>query len=80
VAAAATSIPGSLAATGGATATLTGTYDPSASPQLTVSGGGYTITGNYSAANGQLSGSFNGPSGTGLWTVSAGVVKVFCGT
>jgi N-acetylneuraminic acid mutarotase len=83
VAAAATSVTGSLAVTGGSTYTLSGTYDPSANPQLSVSGSGYTITGSYSAANGQFSGSFAAPGGvSGQWTVSAGgaAVKVFCGS
>jgi hypothetical protein len=79
--AAATTMTGSLAITGGPTYTLTGAYDPNATPQLTVSGGGYTITGNYSSATGQITGNFSGPNGdSGQWTVSAGVVKVFCGT
>ncbi len=81
-AAAATSITGTLALTGGGTVTLNGTYDASANPQLTVAGGGYTISGNFTAASGQFSGSFTGPSGNGQWTASAGgtTVRVFCGT
>jgi hypothetical protein len=82
-AAAATSITGMLAITGVSTpVTLNGTYDASANPQLTVAGGGYTISGNYTAASGQFSGSFSGPGGSGQWTASKGgtTVKVFCGT
>jgi hypothetical protein len=81
VAAQASAISGSLAVSGDGTYTLMGSYDASASPELSVTGGGYTITGNFNAANGQLSGSFAGPGGVnGQWTVSGGTVKVFCGT
>lgn len=81
-AAAAISVTGSLVITGGSTIALTGTYNASANPQLSIAGGGYAITGNYSASSGVLSGSFTGPGGSGQWTVSAGgtAVKVFCGT
>jgi len=82
-AAAPISITGTLDIVGDGSMTLNGTYDASANPQLTVAGGGYTITGNYTAANGQLSGAFSGPGGSsGQWTVSAGgnTVRVFCGT
>ena len=82
-AAAPISVTGTLAIAGDGSIALTGTYDGSANPQLTVAGGGYTITGNYTAANGQFSGAFSGPGGSsGQWTVSAGgsAVRVFCGT
>ncbi|HKX02136.1 MAG TPA: hypothetical protein VJX71_06530 [Methylomirabilota bacterium] len=83
-AAAPISVTGTLAIIGDGSVTLDGTYDASANPQLTVVGGGYTITGNYTATNGVFSGSFSGPGGTsGQWTVSAGggtTVSVYCGT
>jgi hypothetical protein len=76
-------VTGTLALTGGSSVPLTGTYDPSANPQLVLAGGGYGLTGNYSAANGVFSGSTTFPDGkTGFWTVSANAatVRVFCGT
>ncbi len=83
-AAAPISVTGTLAIVGDGSFSLSGTYDPSANPQLTVTGGGYTITGTYTATNGVFSGSFSGPGGTsGQWTVSAGggtAVSVYCGT
>src|SRR3989442_9805733 len=82
VAATAVSVTGSLAITGGRTYTLSGTYHPSANPQLSVSSSlsGHTITGSYSASNGQFSGSFTAPTDNVEWTVSAGVAKRFCAT
>ena len=75
-AAAPISVTGTLAIVGDGAFSLSGTYDGSANPQLTVTtvtGGGYTITGNYTATNGVFSGSFSGPGGTsGQWTVSTG--------
>ena len=83
-AAAPISVTGTLAIVGDGSFSLDGTYDASANPQLTVTGGGYTITGNYTATNGVFAGSFSGPGGTsGQWTVSAGggtTVSVYCGT
>jgi len=85
-AAAPISVTGTLAIVGDGAFSLSGTYDGSANPQLTVTtvtGGGYTITGNYTATNGVFSGSFSGPGGTsGQWTVSTGgtAVSVYCGT
>ena len=76
-------ITGTLALTGGSTVQLSGTYDPSANPQLVLAGGGYGLTGNYTASNGVFSGSTTFPDGkTGFWTVSANAatVQVFCGT
>lgn len=81
-AAAPISITGTLAITGDGTVALSGTYDASANPQLSVAGGGYTISGNYTATSGLFTGSFTGPSASGTWNASAGgtTVKVFCGT
>src|SRR6266849_1039069 len=56
-AAAATSITGTLALTGGGTVTLNGSYDASANPQLTVAGGGYTISGNLDRKSTRLNSS-----------------------
>jgi hypothetical protein len=77
------SVTGTLALTGGGVVQLSGTYDASANPQLVLAGGGYGLTGNYSATNGVFSGSASFPDGkTGFWTVSANAatVRVFCGT
>jgi hypothetical protein len=76
-------VTGSMSLTGGSVVPLTGTYDAAASPQLVLAGGGYGLTGNYSATNNQFSGSTTFPDGkTGVWTVSANAatVRVFCGT
>ena len=76
-------ITGTLSLTGGSVVQLSGTYDPSANPQLLLAGGGYGLAGNYSATNGTFSGSTTFPDGkTGNWTVSANAatVRVFCGT
>jgi len=76
-------VTGTLALTGGSTVQLTGTYNADANPQLVLAGGGYGLTGNYTATNGVFSGSSTFPDGkTGLWTVSAdaATVYVFCGT
>ena len=62
-AAAPISVTGTLAIVGDGSFSLDGTYDASANPQLTVTGGGYTITGNYTATNGVFAGSFSGPGG-----------------
>lgn len=76
------SVTGTFTITGGGTVALTGSYDANASPQLTLTGGGYTLTGNYTASSQVISGSATLPGGSGLWTVSAGgaAVRVFCGT
>lgn len=76
-------VTGTLALTGGASIQLTGTYNPGTEPQLVLAGGGYGLTGDYSAASGVFAGTSTFPGGqTGLWTVSANgtAVKVFCGT
>jgi hypothetical protein len=83
LAAAPVTVTGTLALTGGSTVQLSGVYDASANPQLVLAGGGYGLTGNYTAANGVFSGSATFPDGkTGQWTVSANAatVSVFCGT
>lgn len=79
----ASSVTGSYAITGGSTITLGGSYNSGGSPQLSVSGGGYTIVGSWSSSSDQFSGSSSGPSGdNGQWDVSgdAATVKVFCGS
>jgi hypothetical protein len=76
-------VTGTLALTGGGVVQLTGTYDPTANPQLVLAGGGYGLTGNYASTAGVFSGSATFPDGkTGFWTVSANAatVRVFCGT
>jgi hypothetical protein len=76
-------VTGTLSITGGSVVQLMGTYDATANPQLVLAGGGYGLTGNYSATNGTFSGSTTFPDGkTGNWTVSANAatVRVFCGT
>ncbi len=76
-------VTGTLTLTGGGVVQLTGTYDAGANPQLVLAGGGYGLTGNYTATNGEISGSTTFPDGkTGFWTVSAdaATVNVFCGT
>lgn len=77
-------VTGTLTLTpGGDVIAMTGTYDASAEPQLVLAGSGYGLAGDYSAANGVISGTSTFPNGkTGLWTVStdAATVKVFCGT
>lgn len=76
-------VTGTLTLTGGDVIALTGTYNPSAEPQLVLAGNGYGLAGDYSATNGVISGTSTFPDGkTGLWTVSTNgaAVKVFCGT
>lgn len=76
-------VTGTLSITGGDIIALTGTYNPSAEPQLVLAGNGYGLAGDYTATNGVISGTSTFPNGkTGLWTVStnATAVKVFCGT
>lgn len=72
---------GTLAIQGGATITLTGTYD-TGTHTLSLSGGGYTFTGTY--ANGVLSGTFTNPTGgAGGFTTQSGSttsVVAYCGT
>ena len=64
----------------GATIALTGSYDP-ASGALTVSGGGYTLTGTHAA--GVIQGSATGPAGSVTFVVvkgDASAVDRYCGT
>jgi hypothetical protein len=66
---------------GGASISLTGTYD-TGTHGLSLSGGGYAFTGTYS--NGVLSGTFTNPTGlTGGFSAQAGSpssVVAYCGT
>jgi hypothetical protein len=74
-------VTGTLVIAGGATVSLTGTYD-TVSKALSVTGGGYTFTGTF--ASGIITGAFTGPSSvTGGFTLSPsanGSVKVYIGT
>ncbi len=57
---------------------LTGTF---AGGVLTLSGGGYQLSGSLSG--GAISGTFTGPNGSGTFTVqptASGAVQVYCGT
>lgn len=65
---------------GGKTISLTGTYDP-ATKAITISGGGYTLTGTLNGST--LSGTYTGPNGAGSFALQAevaGAVNVYCGT
>ena len=76
-------VTGTLTLTGGGVVQLTGVYNESGSPQLSLAGGGYGVFGNYTASNGTFSGTTTfGDGQTGFWTVSANAatVRVFCGT
>jgi hypothetical protein len=72
---------GTLAIQGGASISLTGTYD-TGTHGLSLSGGGYAFTGTYS--NGVLSGTFTNPTGkTGGFSAQPGStisVIPYCGT
>ena len=65
----------------GVTITLTGTYNTD-TDSLIVSGGGYTFAGTYS--NGNISGTYTGPHGSGSFTAEVSgegtTIKVYCGT
>jgi hypothetical protein len=79
----ASAVTGTYVITAGSSVPLTGTYGAGSNPQISVTGGGYTITGTYAGASDQFSGSSTGPAGdNGQWAVSgdAATVKVFCGT
>lgn len=79
----ASAVTGTYAITSGANVPLTGTYGAGSNPQISVTGGGYTITGTYAGASDQFSGSSTGPTAdNGHWAVSgdAATVKVFCGS
>lgn len=59
---------------------VSGTYD-AATSTLTISGGGYTLTGTLKGST--LSGTYTGPSGPGSFALQAavaGAVSVYCGT
>jgi hypothetical protein len=76
------SVTGSLKITGGASVSLTGTYD-TGTHTITVSGGGYAFTGTF--ANGVLTGTFTTPDGgTGSFTTAStggsATVTSYCGT
>ena len=76
-------VTGTLTLTGGGVIQLTGVYNASGNPQLSLTGGGYGVFGNYTASNGTFSGTTTfGDGQTGFWTVSANAatVAVFCGT
>lgn len=74
------SVSGTLAITDGTTIALTGTYNATGDPQLTLTGSGNTITGNATPSNGVFSGTIMFDNGTtGLWTVSPDGT-VYCGT
>ncbi len=79
--AAVVSASGTLKLAGGSTISLSGTYD-TGSGALSVSGGGYTLTGTY--ANGVLSGTFTGPHGSGGFSTqtssSTNTATTYCGT
>ncbi len=66
---------------GGSSSTITGTYDPN-THQFTVSGGGYTLTGQVTSTG--IVGTFTGPNGTsGGFTALSGTsqtITVYCGT
>jgi len=65
---------------GGKTFSLAGAYD-AATKTLTISGGGYTLTGTLAGST--LSGTYTGPNGAGSFALQAattGVVNVYCGT
>ena len=75
-------VTGTLKIEGGASITLTGTYD-TGTHALTVSGGGYSFSGSFS--NGTLSGTFTAPGGGGgsfstSSTSGSGAVYSFCGS
>jgi hypothetical protein len=76
----ATAITGTLALTGGATINLSGTYTGS-SKHASLTGGGYTVTGDYTESSSHFAGDYTGPNTDhGSWAVESGTVKVFCGT
>jgi hypothetical protein len=81
-AAAARSVSGTLKLVGGASITLTGTFDP-ATGALHLSGSGYTLDGTYSKTTNSVTGSYTGPHGSGSFSLgnsSGGAVKVLCGS
>jgi len=76
----ATSVTGTLTLTGGATINLSGSYTAS-SKRASLTGGGYTVTGDYTESSSHFAGDYTGPNADhGSWAVESGIVKVFCGT
>lgn len=74
-----TPLTGTITPAGGEPVQLTGTYDP-ATGALSLSGGGYTLTGTVSS--GGFSGSYTGPNGSGSFQATSdadGSTKVYCG-
>lgn len=75
----ATSITGTLSLTGGAVINLGGSYTAT-SKQVSLTGGGYSVSGTFDASTSHFSGDYTGPnSDHGSWAVENGTVKVFCG-
>jgi hypothetical protein len=77
------SIAGTLALAGGGSIPLSGTYSASANPELSVSGGGYTISGSSTSGATGFHGTFTGPSASaGGWSIYYGGLapKDFCGS
>jgi hypothetical protein len=74
-------LTGTVSLSDGTTASLSGTWD-TGTGALSVSGGGFTFSGLFSG--GHLSGSFTGPSITGVFSLQAGSASagatVYCGT
>jgi hypothetical protein len=74
-------LTGTVSLSDGTTATLTGTWD-NVTGALSVTGGGFTFSGTL--LNGALSGSFTGPSITGVFSLrvatTATGADVYCGT
>jgi hypothetical protein len=71
-------VSGTLKVTGGATITITGTYDD-ATKTLTIAGGGYSFTGTLGATG--ITGTYTSPSGSGTFAVLSGAgSKAYCGT
>jgi len=75
----ASAITGTLTLTGASTVNLSGTYNGS-SKHASLSGGGYTVAGDYTQSSSHFAGDYTGPNNDhGSWAVESGTVKVFCG-
>lgn len=71
-------VTGTVHVSGGSSITVTGTFDP-ATNQLSVTGGGYTFSG--TASSNGVTGSYQGPKGSGSFSVLTGAsVTPYCGT
>ena len=74
-------ITGTLKIAGGATITLTGTFNTE-NDSIRITGGGYTFAGEL--VGGKVQGSYDGPSGSGTFAVqsssSSSTVKVYLGS